>query len=52
MAGKNQMKVLMLEKTPKYPQKPFVVYAASYIIAIINFAATVQAAISLIEYIP
>lgn len=48
----NQMKVLMLEKTPEYPQKPFVVYAASYIIAIINFAATVQAAISLIEYIP
>lgn len=48
----NQIKVLILEMTPKYPQKPFVVYAISYIIAVINFAATVQAAISLVEYIP
>ena len=48
----SQIKILMLEKTPEYPQKPFVAYAASYIIAVINFAATVQAAISLIEYIP
>ena len=47
----NQIKVLMLEKAPVYPQKPFVVYAASYIIAFINFAATVQAAISLVDYI-
>ena len=31
----NQMRVLMLEKTPEYPQKPFVVYAVSYIRAII-----------------
>lgn len=46
-----QIKILMLEKTPEYPQKPFVAYAASYIIAAINFAATVQAAISLVEYI-
>lgn len=48
----NQIKILMLEKTPEYPQKPFVAYAASYIIAAINFAATVQAAISLVGYIP
>lgn len=48
----SQIKVLMLEKAPEYPQKPFVAYAASYIIAAINFAATVQAAISLVEYIP
>lgn len=48
----SQIKILMLEKTPEYPQKPFVAYAASYIIAAINFAATVQAAISLVEYIP
>lgn len=48
----DQIKILMLEKTPEYPQKPFVAYAASYIIAAINFAATVQAAISLVEYIP
>lgn len=47
-----QIKILMLEKAPEYPQKPFVAYAASYIIAAINFAATVQAAISLVEYIP
>lgn len=48
----SQIKILMIEKAPKYPQKPFVAYAASYIIAAINFAATVQAAISLVEYIP
>ncbi len=48
----NQIKILVLEKTPEYPQKPLVVYAASYIIAVINFAATVQAALSLVEYIP
>lgn len=47
----HQIKVLMLEKAPVYPQKPFVVYAASYIIAFINFVATVQAAISLVDYI-
>lgn len=47
----SQIKILMLEKTPEYPQKPFVAYAASYIIAAINFAATVQAVISLVEYI-
>lgn len=48
----SQIKILMLEKTPEYPQKPFVAYAASYVIAVINFAASVQAAISLVEYIP
>lgn len=48
----NQIKILMLEKTPAYPKKPFVAYAISYIIAAINFAATVQAAISLVKYIP
>lgn len=48
----NQIKILILEKAPEYPQKPFVAYAVSYIIAFINFAATVQAAISLVEYIP
>lgn len=48
----SQIKILMLEKAPEYPQKPFVAYAASYIISAINFAATVQAAISLVEYIP
>lgn len=47
----NHLKILLLEKTPLYPQKPLVAYAVSYIIAIINFAATVQAAISLVEYI-
>lgn len=47
----SQIRVLMLEKTPEYPEKPFVAYAASYIIAAINFAATVQAALSLVEYI-
>lgn len=48
----NQVKIYMLEKTPVYPQKPLAAYAFSYIIAAINFAATVQAAISLVEYIP
>lgn len=48
----NQIKILTLEKVPEYPKKPFVAYAASYIIAIINLAATVQAAISLFDYIP
>lgn len=48
----NQIKILMLEKAPEYPLKPFAAYAASYTIATINFLATVQAAISLIEYIP
>lgn len=48
----NQVKIYMLEKTPVYPKKPLVAYAFSYVIAAINFAATVQAAISLIEYIP
>ncbi len=48
----SQLKILVLEKAPAYPQKPFVAYAASYIIAAINFVATVQAAISLVEYIP
>lgn len=48
----SQIKILMLEKTPEYPQKPFVAYAASYIIAVINFTASVQAAISLVTYIP
>ena len=33
----SQIKILMLEKAPEYPQKPFVAYAASYIIAAINF---------------
>lgn len=47
-----QIKILMLEKTPEYPQKPFAAYAASFIIAAINFAATIQAAISLVAYIP
>ena len=47
-----QIKILMLEKVPAYPQKPFVAYATSYIIAAINFAATMQAAISLFTYIP
>lgn len=47
----NQLKILMLEKTPVYPQKPLVAYAASYVIAIINFAATVQAALSLVKSI-
>ena len=47
----NQIKIYMLEKTPVYPQKPLVAYAISYIIAGINFVATVQAAISLVEYI-
>lgn len=48
----NQIKILMLEKTPEYPQKPFAAYAASFIIAVINFTATIQAAISLVDYIP
>lgn len=48
----NQIKIIMLDKTPVYPEKPLVVYAISYIIAIINFVAAVQATISLIEYIP
>lgn len=48
----NQIKILLLEKTPEYPQKPFLAYAASFIIAAINFAATIQAAISLVDYIP
>lgn len=48
----NQVKIYMLEKTPVYPQKPLVAYAFSYIIAAINFVATVQAAISLVKYIP
>lgn len=47
----NQIKIYMLEKTPVYPQKPLIAYAISYIIAGINFVATVQAAISLAEYI-
>ena len=47
----NQIKVFMLEKTPVYPKKPLVAYAMSYIIAGINFAATIQAAMSLVEYI-
>lgn len=47
----NQVRILMLEKTPVYPQKPLVAYAISYIVAAINFASTVQAAISLTEYI-
>ena len=46
----NQLKILMLEKMPVYPQKPFVAYAVSYIIALINFASTLQAAMSLTEY--
>jgi hypothetical protein len=48
----NDIKILMLEKTPVYPQKPLVSYAGSYIIAIINFAATIEAAFSLIQYLP
>lgn len=47
----SQIKILMLEKAPEYPQKPFVTYAVSYVIAIINFVASVQAVISLVEYI-
>lgn len=47
----NQLKILMLEKTPVYPEKPLASYAFSYIIAIINFAATVDAALSLVKYI-
>ncbi len=48
----NDIKILMLEKTPVYPQKPLVSYAISYIIAIMNFAATVDAALSIIQYLP
>lgn len=48
----NQVKIYMLERTPVYPQKPLVAYAFSYTIAAINFTATVQAAMSLIKYIP
>lgn len=45
----NQIKVIMLEKSPVYPQKPFVAYAVSYIIAGLNFVATIQAALSLVK---
>ena len=44
----NELKILMLEKTPAYPQKPLVSYAISYIIAILNFVATVDAVHSLV----
>lgn len=47
----NQIKILMMENTPVYPQKPLVAYAFSYIIAFINFAATVEAVLSLSQYI-
>lgn len=47
----NQLKILMLEKSPVYPQKPLIAYAFSYIIAIINFFATIDATLSLIQYI-
>ena len=46
----NELKMLILEKTPTYPQKPLLCYAVSYIIAILNFIATVDATISLYEY--
>lgn len=44
----NELKILMLEKTPVYPQKPLVSYAISYIIAFLNFVATVEAVRSLV----
>lgn len=44
----NELKILMLEKTPAYPEKPLVSYAISYIIAFLNLVATVEAVRSLI----
>lgn len=43
----NELKILMLEKNPSYPRKPLVAYAFSYIFAILNFGATIQAIFSL-----
>lgn len=45
----NELKILMLEKTPVYPQKPLVSYAISYIIAFLNFVTTVEALCSLVQ---
>lgn len=44
----NELKILLLEKTPAYPQKPLVSYAISYIIAFLNFITTVEAVRSLV----
>lgn len=46
----NDIKILMLEKTPIYPRKPFVSYAVSYVIAFINLAAAIKTTISLMQY--
>ncbi|MDE7331105.1 MAG: hypothetical protein K2O16_02540 [Lachnospiraceae bacterium] len=46
-----KMKILLLEQTPSYPQKPFVCYAISFIVGIINFAATLDSVNSLRNYI-
>ena len=45
----NELKILMLEKTPVYPQKPLVSYAISYIIGALNFVTTVEAVCSLVQ---
>lgn len=45
-----EIKILLLEKSPLYPKKPLLCYATSYIIAIINFAATIAAILSLSEH--
>lgn len=45
------IKILLLEETPTYPRKPLIGYAMSCIIAIINLGASIEAALSLAQYI-
>lgn len=45
-----EIKILLLEKSALYPKKPFICYAASYLIGIINFVATFEAILSLSEH--
>lgn len=46
----NKAIILLLEKSPSYPRKPLVSYAFSYILAIFNFFAAIQATLSLFGF--
>lgn len=46
----NKAIILLLKKTPSYPRKPLASYALSYILAIFNFFAAIQATLSLFGF--
>lgn len=46
-----EIKILLLEQTPSYPNKPLICYAISYMVGIINFIATLDSIYALHDHI-